>query len=273
MKIEIITQALDSLLRPELQESYDNSGSQVIFGGSEVTSILLALDISGPVVAEAADKGCGLIITHHPMFFSPIRNILPADPRSAVLIDIIDRRLNLYAAHTNLDKIFYDRLAAVLGLQNVTILYPDTELVDGAPVGYGITARFDAPLALSDLLESVRSRLNLDYLLYSGDPGKAISSLAVLNGAGGRYIEKIASVSPVDCVITGDVGYHHVKAACDIGMAVIDAGHYGTEAALLGFLRERIGDCLTKLRHSGDIQIHITEVESNPFRAYRVGHE
>ncbi|MBN2160284.1 MAG: Nif3-like dinuclear metal center hexameric protein [Spirochaetes bacterium] len=273
MKIETLIQLLDSNLRPEIQEGYDNSGSQVIFSGTEVESILLALDISGLVVDEALSRGAGLIITHHPMFFSPVKKILPADPRSSIIINLIERRLNVYAAHTNLDKLFYDKLALALGLQNVRLLYPDASIDDDTPVGYGITARLDPPVSLRDLLESVRSRLKLEFLLYAGEVDRKISSLAVLNGAGGRYIEKIAAENPVDCVITGDVGYHHVKSACDRGMAVIDAGHYGTEAVLLGFLRDRISDYLTKQQGSANIRIYLSEAEKNPIRTYWLGHE
>ncbi|OHD63214.1 MAG: Nif3-like dinuclear metal center hexameric protein [Spirochaetes bacterium RBG_13_51_14] len=239
-----------------------------MFGGMEVRSILIALDIDRSVVEEAIRKKCQLILVHHPVFFHPVTKIDASNPASSLLIDIIDKRISVYAAHTNLDKLYYDKLATVLGLHNTELLYPAGDMKGSSQAGYGVISRLDEPVPLISLLDMVRSKLNLDFLVYAGDPGIQCSRIAVLNGAGGRFIEDAIAEHGADCVITGDVGHHQAKYASVSGAAVIDAGHFGTEVVMLGFLRDQIADCLTNTRDGKDIRIDISESEQNPMSLF-----
>ena len=94
MTIDNCITILDTLLHTELQEHYDNSGAQIVFGGMEVRSILIALDIDRSVVEEAIRKKCQLILVHHPVFFHPVTKIDASNPASSLLIDIIDKRIS-----------------------------------------------------------------------------------------------------------------------------------------------------------------------------------
>jgi dinuclear metal center YbgI/SA1388 family protein len=273
MKVDSLVPILDSILQPGLQEKYDNAGVQVLFRGTDVTSILVSLDLDRQVIEEAAVKKCGLIVTHHPFFFLPLRKIDSSDSRSSLLMELIERKINIYAAHTNLDKLFYDKLATVLGLDNIELLYPDMNNVGFGTVGFGILARLSEPVSLGELLQKVEKKLNLDFMVYTGDLDKSIMRIAVLNGAGGHFIDRILAGVVADCIITGDVGYHHAKNASCSGTAVIDAGHFGTEFVLLGFLRDRINDCLTKQHGISDMLVQVTEQEKNPMILYRKSYE
>ncbi len=260
---------LDTAFYPELQEKYDNSGRQIVFHEAEIHGILLALDIDIGVVADAETMECNLIVSHHPLFFTPARSLDTRDPRSSMVISLIDKRISVYSAHTNLDKIYFDRLARVLDLPDPILLNKTDEQVDSAPVGYGIISRLSEPVRLSELLKSVKNKLDLDFVVYTGDGSSIIRSVAVIQGAGGRSIEKIAAGRPVDCIITGDVGYHHAKTARDCGVAVIDAGHFGTERILLNFLKDQISDLFCANDPGAEIRIHISQTEKSPFKMYR----
>lgn len=263
-----ITEIMDSLFPLHLQEEYDNAGMQVLFPDNDILSILIALDIDSSIIDEAAEKQCGMIITHHPFFFRALRQISSADPKSAMLISLIDKRISLYAAHTNLDKIFYNKLGESLGMPQGAVLFSTDSGGDTVPAGLGMVSDLPQPAALSTLLHGVKKALGIDFLVYSGDPERQVTRVALMNGAGGGSIEKIIRAASPDCIITGDVGYHNVKAAIDNGTAVIDAGHYGTEKILLSHLKDALAERLCVSEEGRKVTLHITGRESNPFQVY-----
>lgn len=85
------------------QYEWDNSGRQVIVSDSPVTKVAIALDPSNKVVQEAVNKGCELLITHHPIFFEGVKKLDAKDPLSAKIIYAIKNNLNIVSYHTNLD--------------------------------------------------------------------------------------------------------------------------------------------------------------------------
>ncbi len=264
MKTSECISLLDELFPPGLQEEYDNAGGQIVFGEQSISSVLIALDVDDRVIDEALEKGAGLIVTHHPLLFRPVRKIEYYEPRSRLIIRLIRENLSLYAAHTNLDKVFYDKLAAVLGFTDARVLFREGE----EPFGLGSVSVLPEPVKLMTLLDTVKARLSLDQVTYTGDLGQLISRVALVNGAGGSMVEKIISKHPVDCIITGDVGYHQVKYAELSSVAVIDAGHFGTEHILLSFLKEQLLEGMKKNLDGKGIVITISDYEKNPFRHY-----
>lgn len=268
MMVHEITEFLDKRFPLNLQEKYDNTGGQVIFSDEKITGILLSLDPDSKVVREAADSGCNLIITHHPFFFKPLRQIKTGNPYSDILVSLIDKRLSLYSAHTNLDKVYSDRIGKRLGVTDMEVLFRTDSDPAFSGYGFGVTGDIPSSVTLRDFLRKIKNNLDLEYVLYSGDEDKQIKTLALINGAGGRLIERIVTERAVDCVITGDVGYHHIRAAIDYGVPVIDAGHYGTERLLLDFLREELENFLSDSGYKNNIAVNISAKEENPFRVF-----
>ncbi|MBP7604830.1 MAG: Nif3-like dinuclear metal center hexameric protein [Spirochaetes bacterium] len=270
MKIDEMRSFLDGRFPPALQEKYDNAGGQVLFPDDDLTGVLVSLDCDRAVIEEARTLGCNLIVSHHPFFFRPLRSLSGGEPRSEMLFDLVCGRTSLYAAHTNLDKIYYDRLGEVIGLSGMGLLLKsDPPRGDGArEYGFGVVGEFDPPLSLGGLLERVCERLSLKHLVYAGDASVTVRRCAVSGGAGGGAIERILHEHDVDCVITGDVGYHDVKASLDRSVPVIDAGHFGTERILLDFLCADIQDYLTKSSSAGHIRACVSRMEADPFRVY-----
>jgi dinuclear metal center YbgI/SA1388 family protein len=258
---------LDGRFPPALQEKYDNAGVQVHRGDGECTGILIALDCDRTVIEEARAEGCNLILSHHPLLFRPLSRLAEGDPRSDTAFALIEAGISLYAAHTNLDKVYFDRLGMILGLRNTALLLPDGG-GDGKTNGFGVIGEFDPPMDLEAVLALVKERLGLRYVLYSGERERPVRRLAAVNGAGGGSLEKIAALQGPDCVVTGDVGYHHVRAAGERGVAVIDAGHFGTERALLVFLRDEMQDCLTKHGAGQPMKVLVSQAEKDPFNVY-----
>ncbi len=133
MKIKEITQYLEIIAPLALQESYDNSGLLVGNKDTEVTKVLISLDCIEDVVQEAIDKGCNLIISHHPIIFSGLKRLNGNNYIERTVIKAIQNNIALYAIHTNLDNVLYNgvnqKIAQKLGLENTKILSPKGEIL------------------------------------------------------------------------------------------------------------------------------------------------
>ena len=132
MKINEITNYLESLAPIYLQEDYDNSG--LITGNKywKVSNILVCLDCTEKVVEEAIAKSCNLIVTHHPIVFSGLKSIVGKNYVEQTIIKAIKNDIAIYAIHTNLDNI-KDGVNAVIakkiGLEKTKILRPKKDFI------------------------------------------------------------------------------------------------------------------------------------------------
>ena len=124
---EVITY-LESIAPPQYQESYDNAGLITGTLTHEVSGVLVCLDATEAIMDEAIEKGCNLIVAHHPIVFRGLKKITGRNYVERVIIKAIKNDLAIYAIHTNLDNVFQDgvngRIAARLGLVNNRILVP-----------------------------------------------------------------------------------------------------------------------------------------------------
>ncbi len=130
MKIQEVVNYLNSLIPIGIQESYDNSGIQIGDAEAELKGVLISLDLTPKVVAEAMEKACNLIVTHHPFIFSGIKKITAGSPTGDLIYSLIRNGLAVYSAHTNLDKLntgVSALLASHLGLQNAHVLVPEAD--------------------------------------------------------------------------------------------------------------------------------------------------
>lgn len=141
MKISEITQFLEELAPRSLQEGYDNSGLLVGTPNEEVDKVLVALDMTEAVVEEAAAKGCGMLIAHHPVIFKGLTSLTGKTHVERTVIAAIKHNVALYAIHTNLDNVLEGvnaRIGEKLGVLSPKILSPKkgmlNKLVVYAPV-------------------------------------------------------------------------------------------------------------------------------------------
>lgn len=132
MKIKDLTTYLEAWAPLAYQESYDNAGLIVGDPATDVTGVLVTLDVTEAVVEEAIQKNCNLIVAHHPIVFRGLKKLNGRNYVERVVIKAIKNDVALYAAHTNLDNIAGGvsfKIAEKLGLQNVRILAPKTQLL------------------------------------------------------------------------------------------------------------------------------------------------
>jgi len=267
MKIASLNSYLSEVFPPSLQESFDNTGEQILFHEDDIRGIYISLDLDNEVIADALSLGCNLIVSHHPFIFRAVKSVKTDNFKSAQLVELISNRVSVYSMHTNMDRLMATYLSNFLGYGGGEILFPTGE-VNGEPTGYGSLVELPQEVKLKDVLENTKGKLSLDFITYAGDLNKEISTIAFFNGSGGSQIEKIIEARRPDCIITGDVGYHNVKSAIDSGVAVIDAGHFGTEIVFKQKIYEIITERLNNLKE--EVTVVISDVEKNPFKVYSI---
>jgi dinuclear metal center YbgI/SA1388 family protein len=127
MLLKDLTSFLDSAIPLSFQEGYDNSGLQVGLPDREVSSALICLDVTEEVLNEAGSKGCDVIISHHPMVFTAIKQLTGRTATERLLLKAVKMDVAVYSAHTNLDVVgngVSSVMADKLGLVNRKVLAP-----------------------------------------------------------------------------------------------------------------------------------------------------
>lgn len=265
MKVSDLLYLLDESFPVFLQESFDNTGNQVVFPEEKISGVYICLDPDRFVINDAIALNCNLIISHHPLIFKPIKSIVQGDVKSENIINLISKRISLFSMHTNFDKIMYSHLAEVLGFDNTSVLL-ETDVFEGRPLGLGSFADIDKGIEFELILDIVKERLNQDYIIYAGDKNSIIKRIAFLNGSGGSSIERVINSNNPDCIITGDVGYHHIKSAIENNKCVIDAGHFATEKIFKNLFAKIVKK---NLGESGaSVKVIESGIEKNPFKVY-----
>ena len=232
LKINDIQNIIEKYAPPRLKESYDNVGLMVGDMECEVTSILVSLDCTLKVIEEAQQNKCNLIFTHHPLLFKRPDSITVGSLLGKKIMMLIENHINVYSCHTNLDSAqggINDIIMEMLGFDSSDVIEPVK--VDGRLEyrdGIGRISRLREPIILSELCNKVKRCLEIPSVRYVGNEFKLIEKIAVINGSGQSYFNEVR-LQGVDCIITGDTTYHYVSDFEEQGIAVIDAGHFGTE--------------------------------------------
>ncbi len=148
MTVREVTSIMESFAPLAFQEDYDNSGLIVGDANMEVTGVLLTIDVTPQVVAEAVAGGANLIVAHHPVIFKGLKRITGKSYVEQVVVDAIRNNIAIYAAHTNIDSVqggVSFKMAEVLGLTNTQVLSPLTgqlvKLVTFVPTEYAEAVR------------------------------------------------------------------------------------------------------------------------------------
>ncbi|PMP87889.1 MAG: Nif3-like dinuclear metal center hexameric protein, partial [Desulfurella sp.] len=245
--IEVI-EALESYFPLSFQESWDNSGFQVLFKHDILSGILLSLDIRKETVEEAKENNCNLIISHHPLFLQALKNFDYNFYPENVLYNATKDRISIYAAHTNLD-------IAPLGLNNYLCkklqLKNSFMLENLKPV---FISEIEKEQTFSEFIDYVKKTLGIPILKYVSSHNKPIKKVAICSGSCADYIYKLKSYD-IDVFITGDVKHHSAIFAQENGINMIDATHFYTEIWSVDILFECLKNLNVKILKSTNDRI------------------
>lgn len=236
MKLSEITSLIEQFAPLTWQASYDNSGLVVGHPDQEVEAALLAVDVTEEVIAEAVERGCGLIITHHPIIFHPLKRLNFASQVERCVELAIRHGIALYACHTNLDSApdgMSYRLATMLGVENCKVLEPTTS--DEA-VGFGVVGELAEPQPTVAYLERVREVLGCRCIRHSRIASEEVRRVAICTGSGGSMIS-LAQRAGADLYITADLKYNDFMTP-ERGLTVADVGHFESEYCAIEILFE-----------------------------------
>ena len=221
-----------------LQMDFDNAGFLVGRGNQAVHRILIALDITLPVIQEAEELSAQLIVAHHPVIWGGAKSVTDQSITGRKLLALIENRIAAICAHTNLDAVadgVNDALALKLGLSEIGQLHQDGVDEQGRPYGIGRTGvvpqqnLYDFAQAVKKLLGSHGIRLV--------DGGRPVHKVAVGGGACGSMLADAIAMG-CDTFVTSDVKYDGFLDAKAMGINLIDAGHFPTENVVCPVLRD-----------------------------------
>ena len=247
--VQQVYEVMQRLAPPELAEHWDNPGLLVDCGGA-VRRVLVTLDITPEVVAEAAAKQCTVIVAHHPVIFDPLKRLCPAD----VPYQLVQAGISAICMHTNLDAAeggVNEVLAGIFGMQDWEVF------ADGC----GRVGEVD-PITVPELARKAqavlggrcnRPRSGPAVQVKFADSGKTVKRLAVISGAGGSMFEDALAVR-ADCLLTGEANHHAAIDAVRLGLSLVAAGHYATEFPVCAAIADRLRAAFPELevRVSGE---------------------
>lgn len=210
-----------------LQESWDNSGVQAGGTDSPCTGVLVCVDCTPAVVAEASARNCNLIVAHHPLLFRGIKHLCPDSSLvEDALIAAIRDGITVYSAHTSLDSApqgISHRMAAMLGATVTGILSPGNQ----PGTGLGTVAEFDTPLTPQQLVQRIKDTFGSPVVRCSAHSTQ-VQKIGICGGSGGEFIPA-AIAAGCDAYLTSDTRYHDFV---DYGQRILltDIGHFESEA-------------------------------------------
>lgn len=258
IKVEDIAKVIEDFAPKDLQESYDNAGLQVGDPSSQVSGVLLCLDVNEDVLKEAKERECNLIISHHPLIFHGLKSLTGASETQRLVMEALRNDIAVYSAHTNLDSVWdgvSHEIAHRLSVKNLEVLEPHP----GNPkAGLGVVGDIN-PLPKIEFLRKVKDTFKVAALRYSAQsPSVVVRRVAVCGGAGASLISAAIKAN-ADILVTGDVKYHDFTS---FGSEIIiaDIGHYESELCS----REILSRIVRK--NFPDLSIYFSDREANPIK-------
>lgn len=246
---------IETVAPPYMKEDWDNVGLNCGHMDRPVTKILVALDPFTHVCQEAKQIGADLLVTHHALIWKP-GFITDVNTQGRNTLFLIENGIAHINAHTNLDQApggVNDVLAAKLGLENVEIINPKD--------GVGLLRCGDvAEQPLEAFLSTVKDVLGCEGLRYVSG-GKSVRKVAVGGGSCAGGMREVLSAG-CDTFVTADIKYNQFWDAKDLGLNLIDAGHFHTENPVVTVLAEKIAAAFP------EIEVKISETHTDCMKYY-----
>ena len=239
MKIKEVLSALERFAPLPLQESWDNAGLQVGLTETEVSGALLCLDVNEKIVDEAIQKGCNVVVSHHPLLFRGLKTISDLTDVQRTVMKAVQKGICVISMHTNMDNakggVNY-RMAEKLGLRDVQFLAP--KMVDGVESGSGVIGELPEAQAADDFVLVVKKAFGVECAMCNELLRRPVRKVALCGGAGDFLLDD-ALKAGADAFITGEMHYHqYFGYEQQIQICVI--GHYQSEQYTAEIFRDII---------------------------------
>ena len=229
VKISKVVDALERFAPLPLQEGYDNAGLQVGLTEVEVSGALLCLDVNEQIIDEAIEKGCNLVIAHHPLIFHKLSCVSNLDYVQRAVMKAIQNGITILAMHTNFDNAFGGvnfKIAEKLGLTDVEFLGEQHQF-DDVSYASGIVGNLPNSLTSVEFIDLLKRTFSVKCVQCNQLLQRKINKVALCGGAGSFLLDDAINVG-ADAFVTGEMSYHeYFGHEQEIQIAVI--GHYQSE--------------------------------------------
>ena len=257
MRCVDVMELLENLSPTSYAEGWDNVGLLLGRKDKTIHKVMLALDATDDVVQQAVLQNVDMLITHHPLLFSPLKRITEDDFIGRRIINLIKNDICYYAMHTNFDVMgMADAAADLLRLHQREVLEVTFE-DEVAKEGIGRIGKLPQEMSLKECARYCKTVFDLGSVRIYGDEDAPVETVAIVPGAGDDYIKNALSMQ-ADVFITGDIGHHDGLDAMEQGLAVIDASHYGIEKLFVPYMAEVFANRMPEL-------LVIKAAEKEPF--------
>lgn len=233
IKVKDVYDKIDSISPFSTQESWDNSGLLVGDVDMPANNIYICLDISSEAVFAAKEASAQLIISHHPVIFSPLKNLSPNDP----VWQLAKNNMAAICVHTPFDiskeginAKLYEMLKVKLSLGEIE------DSLSGS--GFGWIAASEKEFKADEMADILRETFGCSVVRYCAG-SRPIRKIAVCSGSGGSFLSGIINQN-CDALITGDVKHDQWYTAKNAGLSLFDCGHYHTEKIAVELLAEKL---------------------------------
>ncbi len=222
-----------------IQDSWDNSGLLVGDRRSEVKKVLCTLDITNDVIEEAHEKGCDLIVSHHPVIFHPLKKISFDEPAGRLLkygIAAICVHTPLDMAKDGINDILVNMMKEEFSLSEKSV--PLEPLRRDVTIGTGRICSTDTVVSAKAMAEKLKKIFGCTVVRYFGGT-KEIKRIAVCSGSGGSLLGEVIDAG-CDAYVTGDVKHDVWIDAANNDISLFDCGHFHTEKPAVYYLKNVI---------------------------------
>lgn len=258
--VKDVARMAEKLFPPENVCMQDYIGLSVGDENAAVDKVLVCLDCTESVVAEAAEKGAQMIFAHHPLIFGTISSVTKNTPVGRIILAAAKNGINVYSAHTNMDCSrggITEFVADIIGLKNAQ---PLIEVNQNACLG--LVGNLENAVPVADFADEIGKKLSDRHVKTYGKD-KTVRRIAVVNGAGGdEEIINAALEKGADALVTGEIKHHVALYARSFGLDIIEVSHYASEHIYIPRLSEILNAEAQK--NNLKIQFTVSESESNP---------
>ena len=231
---------------------FDNVGLLIGSPETSVHTVIVTMDITPKVVRQALEENAQLIISHHPVIFHPLKRLSPAD----LPYILVQKGICALAVHTNYDLAkggVNDCLAQRLQLQNIAML----EEYERSGLALSLMGELQCEMLPGEFAAFVKERLGCKGLKFTVGNSN-VKKVALACGAGGGSVFA-AGDAGADAFVCGECKHHELLAACDMGLTMVDAGHFATEDVAIEPLCDRLAAAFEQVRFVKSVQVDEVE--------------
>ncbi len=221
MIISEIYEYLNKLSPFYLQESWDNSGLLVGDFFSDITTIVLSIDVDEKLIDSLESNT--LLITHHPIIFGALKQLDFSQYPANLIQKMIKKNISNIAMHTNFDQTHLNDYVVT------EILGYEISCKDGFVAYMDVDEDFDA------FAKTVSQAFKLPHSKCVKTTQR-VQRVALTTGSGCSLIKSVKA----DCFLTGDIKYHDAMEAKSINLSLIDIGHYESEHFFAQILQKHL---------------------------------